>query len=271
MCLAVIFFIFPVWPSFGDWEPVGDGIDYQYWRLESPANDVFVARMDRKNANCIIDSSIGNGKLSGNTSTWETVRGMAERYDDSLNFWGQSWGKRSKVVVAINGDYYWTSSSHPEPYFPQSGQVQTGWFARRFLEWSGGTGFVFKMDGSCFLGGNVTNGQQYANPKQTVRFWNDVEMQIHRLNYYRADGQLVLYTHQFGATTQTSADGVEVEEPLGGVLMRPIARVDNTRLHTLREYVRRAGSRVPHYYHIDVHGLDISRGVLERLSLEDAG
>ena len=98
-------------PAPNAWETVGEGIEYQKFRLYSPVPvNVFVARMDRQNPNTTIESSIAQGRLSGGT---ETVSNMAARYDDALNFWGpptipvsSTWGSTNDVVVAINGFYY---------------------------------------------------------------------------------------------------------------------------------------------------------------------
>ena len=65
-------------------EPVAPGIEYREYNLTDPKNNVFVARMDRNNPQVIIESSIGQGRLSGGL---ETVSGMAERYDGAINYW----------------------------------------------------------------------------------------------------------------------------------------------------------------------------------------
>lgn len=211
----------------GQWETVGNGIDYRYFRIESPQNDVFVTRMDRSNSNAIIDSSIGQSRIHGEADTWETVSGMANRYDEAINFWGQQWGKRNKVVVAINGDYYWNQPSHPDPYKSQSGQIHSGWFCRRFMEWSGGSGFVWKIDRSCFLGGNVTNGEKYQTTTQVIHFQSGTTTKLDTLNNERGTGELALYTPQYADRTYTSDDGVEVLVEMSRPTL-PIVNVEGT-------------------------------------------
>jgi len=208
--ILILFVTFINVLAFAVWEPVGDGIDYQYYRLSNPQNDAYVTRLDRSNESCIIDSSLGQGRISGEYDTWETVSGMAERYDGDINYWGQSWGQRNKVVAAINGDYYWTSPTHPDPFKSHSGQIQGGWFSRRYMEWSGGTGFVWKLDRTCFIGGNVTNGETYANPKQKVTFQNSTTANIDHLNHLCENDEIVVYGPQYGERIGSLPNSVEV-------------------------------------------------------------
>jgi hypothetical protein len=79
------------------WEPVAEGIDYQKFKLPDP-NNIYVARMDRDNLNVAIESSIAQGRLSGG---FEPVSGMAERYDQALNYWGESWGSRGNQWLLL--------------------------------------------------------------------------------------------------------------------------------------------------------------------------
>ena len=68
-------------------EPVAPGIEYREYQLPDPVN-VFVTRMDRSNPQVTLESSIGQGRLSGGG---ETVSSMAQRYDGAINFWEQTW------------------------------------------------------------------------------------------------------------------------------------------------------------------------------------
>ena len=80
-----------------DWTQIANGIEYRQFTLPDP-NNIFVTRMDRGNLNVTVESCIAQGKL---VSGKETVSGMAARYDQTINYWGQTWGPRNKVVVAI--------------------------------------------------------------------------------------------------------------------------------------------------------------------------
>jgi hypothetical protein len=180
------------------WESVGAGIQYQEFHLSDP-NNVYVARMERSNPLTTLDSGIANGMLAHGT---ETVSEMAQRYDGALNTWGGAWINRNKVVVAINGSFFYTPSGSP-----MSGLITSGWYAKRFDDLGGGSGFAWKMDRSVFIGKCV-----YHRPeKQLVTYLDTgVTQRIDGVNTMRAADRLILYTPQFGATTGTNEDGVEV-------------------------------------------------------------
>ena len=82
------------------WSPVTPGIDFQVYRVSNPRPvKVYVARMDRSNITTTIESSIAQGKLAEGR---ETITGMFSSYNQAINYWGESWGGRNRVVVAIN-------------------------------------------------------------------------------------------------------------------------------------------------------------------------
>ncbi len=118
------------------WEPIVPGIEYREYNLPDPVN-VFVTRMDRSNQQVTLESSIGQGRLSGGG---ETVSGMSQRYDGALNYWGQTWGNTNKVAVAINGFYF--GPPFEPAGVPWSGQVHSGWYAKHFTELQSGSGFA---------------------------------------------------------------------------------------------------------------------------------
>lgn len=185
-------------PAQGTWEPAADGIDYQKFTLPTP-NNVYVARMDRSNLNATLDSSIGQGKL---VSGRETISGQAARYDQAINYWGQSWGSRNDVVVAINGSF-----EIPGTDVPASGQIHSGWYAKRFDDLGGGSGFGWKLDRTAFIGECV-----YHRPeKQFVTYTTPGTTQpIDGINISRGSNQLIIYTPQYDNDTNTKASGVEV-------------------------------------------------------------
>jgi hypothetical protein len=208
LCLCLIFLLIGA-PTLAiraepaQWEPVADGIEYREFELPDP-NNVFVARMERNDPNVTLESSIAKGRLSGGT---ETVKGMAARYDQALNFWGGSytpitWGLRNQVVVAINGSYY-----DPETGIPQGGQVQSGWYAKRFDDLGGGSGFGWTLGRSAFIG-------ECVNHKPEKQVITDVDSgyswQISGVNVKRGEDELILYTPQYDSSTGTDKKGVEV-------------------------------------------------------------
>ncbi len=185
------------------WEQIAPGIDYSKIQLPDP-NNVFVVRMDRSNLSLIVDSSIAEGKLFQGR---ETVSSMYSRYDQALNYWGggassPTWGLRNQVVAAINGSYFnWDGD------MPQGGQVQSGWYAKRYDDFGGWSGFAWKLDRTPFIGECL-----YHRPdKQFVKFMsNGSSQEITHVNLPRGADELVLYTPQYETRTGTDSSGVEV-------------------------------------------------------------
>ncbi len=188
----------PAWSASNDWESVAPGIDYREFNLPDP-NRVYVARMDRAQENLTLDSGLANGELGAGP---EIVSRMAQRYDEAINYWGgETWGQRNQVVVAINGSYV------DQEGFPQSGQIISGWYAKRFDDNGGGSGFAWKFDRTPFIGGCVTNPPE----KQYIQNISTKEtLEIAGLNVLREPEGLFLYTPQWGSNTGTYNYGVEV-------------------------------------------------------------
>jgi hypothetical protein len=62
-----------------------------------------------------------------------------EPLDDAINYAGQTWGQRNDVIVTINGD-----SEMPDQWgVSASGLVHSGWYAKRFTNMTGGSGFAW--------------------------------------------------------------------------------------------------------------------------------
>lgn len=179
------------------WQTLGEGITYQVFYLPDP-NRVYVARLDRSNPNAILESSLGAGRISGGVGT---VSDMAAREDGALNAWGGTWGARNKVVVAINGYFFDTQTG-----VPWQGQLQSGWYAKRYDDNESGSGIVYKHDRSLMIGGCVV----HRLAKQVITFLDGTTMQIDGINVPREEGELILYTPQYDASTLTGPEGVEV-------------------------------------------------------------
>src|SRR6266850_6055272 len=62
----------------------------------------------------------------------------------------------------------------------------------------------------------------------------------------------------------------DIEKPLGGVLVRPVARVDHAGLEMPGQVMRRTGRLVPDHHQVDAHRLDVPGRVAEGLALGDA-
>jgi len=186
-----------------EWDLIAPGIEFRKFQLPDP-NNVFVVRMDRNNTDVTLESSIAQGKLSEGK---ETVSGMYTRYDQAINFWGGSanpptWGMRNQVIVAINGSYFdWIKG------IPQGGQVNSGWYAKRFDNMGGWSGFAWKLDRSAFIGECVT----HLPEKQLITYPATGNTQrIGGVNEARGANELVLFTPQYNSRTGTDNSGMEV-------------------------------------------------------------
>jgi hypothetical protein len=182
------------------WVFKAPGIDYQWFRLPDP-NNVFVSRMERDNPNVTLEGMLANSYLYNGRAT---VRDMFSDYDGTLGYWGKQWGMRMDAVVGING-FFTVSESDPTL---RSGQVQSGWYAKRFDKCHTITGFAWTQSGEAFIAGGVDH---IAN-KQFVTFLDQAEVtqKFHGVNRPRGNDEIVLYTSHYGASTRTDAEGVEV-------------------------------------------------------------
>ena len=183
-----------------NWVPVAAGIDFQLFHLNQPRPiNLFVTRLNRSNPTVTLDSAIAQGSLA---SGRETVRNMASRYDQAINFWGETWGNRNRVAAAINGYFFDLGDGEP-----LSGQIQSGWYAKRFSDYVGDAGFAWNLDRSAAIGKCV-----YHTPRdQFITVLRSGETKkINRLNAPRQADELVMYTPQYGSSTGTDNSGVEV-------------------------------------------------------------
>lgn len=210
ICFAAMFFS---QNAGADWETISAGFDYQKF-TEAGNTLVYVARMLNGNQNYAFDTMIAGGYLkSANVSYGrETVSGMVSRYNDGLNdYYWKTWGKRNDIIAAVNGDY-WERESYPSgPYtgYPLGGQVQSGWFLRRYGGFSGGSGVFVNAWGVPKIGGDVWNGDNPA-ARQKIVFADSSEAIITNINLPRGSEDLIVYTRHNGPHTQTNNSGVEV-------------------------------------------------------------
>lgn len=193
----------------GLWQRLAPGIDYRQFYLPTP-NRVYVARMEINSPQATIESSIGQGRVSGGA---ETVRDQAARYDEAITYWGREWGGRNHVVVAINGSFFNTSTG-----VPWSGLVHSGWYALRFEDHQESSGFAWTLDRQAFIGTCVV----HRPAKQQAAFLDGgASLPIDGINVVRPDDGLILYTPQYDARTPGTEKGrraleflVELEQPL---------------------------------------------------------
>ena len=148
----------------GDWTYLRPGIDWQKFTLTNPRpNEVFVAQLHRGELSATIETGIGQGRVSGGT---ETTSGMAARYDNAINYWGQVWGGRNDVAVAING-YFFGEPQEPLGV-PWSGVVHSSWYAHRYTDNVGDAGFAWTHERQAFIGSCV----YHTGNKNEVLFEN---------------------------------------------------------------------------------------------------
>ncbi len=208
LLLLVIFLAMPVsnvyaqepTPPPGGWQYLRAGIDWGQYHLSNPREiNIYVARMHRGELSATIDTGIAGGNLS---SGKETTSGMAARYDDVLNYWGQTWGNRNDIAVAINGYFFDNDDGTP-----WSGVVNSSWYAQRFSDGIGDAGFAWTAEREAHIGSCVIHR---AN-KNVVSFelWDDTT-NIRGVNIPHDDERVILYTPQYGDDTGTGSDVLEL-------------------------------------------------------------
>jgi len=178
------------------WVPVVPGVDYSLFQVAGPVR-IHVARMARANQALFLETSIGDGRLTGGV---ERMSNQFARYDQAINYWGSTWGNTSDVVVAINGSFW------DHPGIPQRGMVQSGWYAKRFSNNQSGSGFVWKLDRTAFIGECIT----HTPSKQIITYPDGGTVQFQGINTARGADQIIIYTAHFDDATGTSDDGVEI-------------------------------------------------------------
>lgn len=161
------------------WQILVEGLGYQVFNdVPGTIDPVHVARLQRR-ANP--DLTIGALKGGGVLQPWalEGLDQQVQRYDDALNYWGDLgsggdpyWGKRNRVLVAINGSLIDTITTREndeviitQEGLPNQGMVMSGWYIDRFQDYQNRSGSVWSMDQRVFFGGCV---EQPAND-QTVQ------------------------------------------------------------------------------------------------------
>lgn len=188
-------------PALG-WTAIGSGIEYQAFTTSGP-NNLFVARMARSDASTTIESCIAGGFVgpkSGGGYNTEIVRNQAGRCDDAINWWGGGWGQRNDVKIAINGDFFSSSAGIT------GGQIQSGWYAKRFTLYGGISGFGWRTDRTPFFGGCL----RYVDYWNTVTYADGYYQNFHGVNTARGTNQIIVYTPHYNNQTPSASTGVEV-------------------------------------------------------------
>lgn len=241
-----------------DWTQLAPGIHYQYFHLNSPRPiDLFVSRLDRSEPNVTMETAIAQGKLVDGR---EKVSDMSARYSETINYWGEKWGGRNWVVTAVNGYYFNLGSGRP-----LSGQVQSGWYAQRFSDYIGDTGFAWNLDRSASIGRCVfhTPRNQFLTVLRT-----GATRKIDGVNRARGDDELVMYTPHYDSSTGTNNAGVEVlVEMSRPALVLPSPAMALGTVVQIRD--QRGNTRLP-FDHVALSASGTSRALLlDRIQLGD--
>lgn len=119
--------------------------------------------MLKSNTNATIESCLAYGKLSNYGR--EIARNQAARLDDAIDYWGANRGQRNQVRVAINRDFNGPTCVNT----PLSGQVLSGWYAKRFWDSGGDSGFGWTTNRVAFIGDCVYHqtGRQFVTYANT--------------------------------------------------------------------------------------------------------
>jgi hypothetical protein len=188
------------------WQLIVEGIEYRPFTLSGPVR-AFAVRMDLDKKDLILEAGLANGTVR---EGHEAVRGIAARYEDTLNTWNGHWGTRSDVVVAINGSYYDMQSGIAE-----DGLIQSGWYVSKYNDLGGSTGLAWKSDRSLFMGVCA----HHQESKQFItNFTTGKRLPLDRINHEVREDQIMLLTPQFGP--RSFGEGhtevlVEMTEPAG--------------------------------------------------------
>lgn len=266
LSLIIIVFLLFCYSIFADWEPIITGFDYQQFTLPDP-NNVYVARMDRNNTDCVIDSCIGQGYF--HIIDWPAGRArvsqMATMYDEAINYWGEGpghnyWGTRNDVVVAINGDGF---DGLAQFGVPTGGQMISGWYAKRFGEFST-PGMAYTLNRYVFMGGYIN----HPSNKNLVTYPTLGQNQtINGINIERESDKLIIYTPHYNTNTQTDNSGVEVLVELSTPLL--IKPVPNYVSGYVKEVRINQGSTIIPFDHIVLSATGSASTKLSSLNVGD--
>ena len=267
LLLIFIFLVIPTLSVTGavdGWQAVADGIDYQKFHLTSPRPiDIFVARMDRSNTNATIDSSIAQGSM---VTGRETVQDMAARYDGAVNYWGQTWGGRNQVAVAINGFFFDGTTGTP-----WSGLIQSGWYAKRYTDVQSVDGFVWTLNRQAFIGECTT----HIAAKQVITYLDYLDgsytQKFQDVNVPRTDDSIIIYTPQYAASTGTSdVSGPDVEVVVEMERPSMILPLNSMAVGTVRAINENKGNALIPFDHIVIsaQGTQVET-ILGRLNVSD--
>jgi exopolysaccharide biosynthesis protein len=199
-----------------DWQEVVPGIDYRYYRFESPQNDLFVTRLNRTSTSVIIDASLANGKITqpGVGYNAETIPSQVSRYDGAFGFWGRETGRyRYNVIAAINGSGFGTANGCPDSAMVMNGALIKRTFYSSSSE-TGAMGFLYKIGSSAPTPGTPYMADEMRLPpdptKCRISFSDSSWLQFHKINDQPVSDKIILYTHHYGTRTPAATNVTEI-------------------------------------------------------------
>ncbi len=202
---------------YAQWQQVIPGIDYRYYRFESPQNDVFVTRMDRTTTATIIDASLANGRIRqpGVGYNAETIPSQVSRYDGAFGYWGRQTARyRYNVVAAVNGNGFSTANGCPDSAMVMNGALIKRTFGSSGTENGGAMGFLYRIGSSAPTPGTPFMGGDLYLPavpsKNCLSFTDASTLQYHKINDQPLSDAIILYTHHYGVRTPATTGVTEV-------------------------------------------------------------
>ena len=183
---------------------VAPGVWHSTWELSTPQVN-HVLEFDLSNPAYTIDMGFSQGKR--NYSANETVSQIASHYD----------GAPYDVVGAIN-------CSYSEPGLSILGMLGTGGnlISSRDDTWWDQQTYMLQQSGHGWAGSDLLSANMVA------RFADDAEVQIDILDYPCSAGSINLYTPDWGASTESTSQGVEIIVEAVNFPLRPNKRLVGT-------------------------------------------
>ncbi|MCE5322325.1 phosphodiester glycosidase family protein [bacterium] len=171
------------------WTTIGDGIEYQEYKLPDP-NNLFVTRMLRSNTNAIIDCIFAKGLLASNQS----IPDQYKDYNGALFFDGKDWGPRYEIVAAINGDFYLPGG------VSRGIRINNGWYSSQVNTDKN----IFAAFGWTADRQTILSGSPNATQTMNVKFMDTTaSMTVNGINRAPADNELCIINPYMGLTTGT--------------------------------------------------------------------
>jgi hypothetical protein len=186
-CLAVVLAaILAICAAIAPAVEIAPGVEYLTYRTGHP-NDVYVVKFDRSRPELELAQGWSQGRRSATTR--EVTTGIAARYHDPPEF---------EVLAATNASFFGTGTTIIGNLATGGNYVQLPDLSRNWP--------VFSYNDS----GDMVIAMNPGLLDNQLRFVDSSSVGIDLLNVTRQANTLVLYTNDWGPSTTTTAEGVEV-------------------------------------------------------------